>query len=242
MVDIKNNGVETNYLYSVIIPSYNRAYVLKEALDSIIAQNIHPIQIIIVDDGSTDETFDLVTQYPYPIEYVFQENKGAGQAKNVGLSRAQGKYVTFLDSDDVWMPNKLKTEQRLFERYPHIVGVISDCEAWVEEKKTHTSWFHKKGVDVHGRPRMVSDLGMFYLKESLCATGSICLKLDVLKNMPRPYFLNTLTTHEDWAFELKLYHAGEVLVYPEIMTRVRRFHDNTREDRPMPGGEVLPQY
>ena len=88
-------------LVSIIIPTYNRADMLANAIESAIKQTYVNKQIIIVDDGSVDETRELVAQYPQ-VEYIFQTNAGQGKARNTGLQMAKGIYIASLDSDDIW--------------------------------------------------------------------------------------------------------------------------------------------
>ncbi|GAB2972539.1 hypothetical protein GCM10027049_02970 [Mucilaginibacter puniceus] len=91
-------------LVSIIIPTYNRADMLASAIESAIKQTYLNKQIIVVDDGSVDETRELVAQYPQ-VEYIYQTNGGQGKARNTGLQMAQGVYIASLDSDDIWNDN-----------------------------------------------------------------------------------------------------------------------------------------
>lgn len=93
-------------LVSVIVPTYNRAKTLPETLDSILNQTYNAIEIIVVDDGSTDETKDVMEKYKNVI-YIYQENKGQASARNTGLKRASGEIISSLDSDDIWYPDFL---------------------------------------------------------------------------------------------------------------------------------------
>ena len=88
--------------FSVIIPSYNRAKSISKAIDSILIQKIEDIEIIVVDDGSTDNTIDVLKKYDNKIKILQQENRGPGAARNLGIKSANGKYIAFLDSDDLW--------------------------------------------------------------------------------------------------------------------------------------------
>ncbi|MFQ5744933.1 MAG: glycosyltransferase family 2 protein [Acidobacteriota bacterium] len=95
---------------SVIIPTYNRAAVLPRALDSVLAQSRPPAELIVVDDGSTDGTASLVHErYPDAI-YIPQANRGVSGARNRGISRASSSWIAFLDSDDAWLPDKLRRQ------------------------------------------------------------------------------------------------------------------------------------
>lgn len=93
---------------SVIIPTYNRAAYLKEAIESVLRQTFQDIEIIVVDDNSTDSTKDMIASYRDRVKYVFQENKERGAARNNGIVHSEGEYVALLDSDDMWLPNHLE--------------------------------------------------------------------------------------------------------------------------------------
>ena len=94
---------------SIIIPTYNRQSLVQETIDSVLRQSLSDWELIVIDDGSTDETGAVLTErYGTSIRYVYQQNQGESAARNYGISLAQGKYVAFLDSDDLWLPNKLQ--------------------------------------------------------------------------------------------------------------------------------------
>ena len=96
---------------SVIIPTFNRKYVLYRAIESVANQTRPPIEIIVVDDGSTDGTKDwLVNSFP-SIRYIYQDNKGVSFARNRGIEVSKGSWVSFLDSDDEWIPTKLEEQE-----------------------------------------------------------------------------------------------------------------------------------
>ena len=96
-------------LFSVIIPTYNRAYLISKTIDSVLAQTFTDFEVIIVDDGSTDNTHDVVSSYSDErIKYILQKNSERAAARNNGIHKAKGLYVTFLDSDDLFMQNHLE--------------------------------------------------------------------------------------------------------------------------------------
>ncbi|WP_158995713.1 glycosyltransferase family 2 protein [Mucilaginibacter sp. L196] len=102
-------------LISVIIPTYNRASILSKAIESVLNQTYTNIQLIVVDDGSEDNTEELVKSF-YGIEYLLQPHSGQGKARNTGLKHAKGKYVASLDSDDTWNPTFLETCLSILEQ------------------------------------------------------------------------------------------------------------------------------
>jgi glycosyltransferase involved in cell wall biosynthesis len=100
-------------LFSVIIPTYNRASLLCETLDSIFAQTLKDYEVVVVNDGSTDETTAVVASYGNRVRYFQLQNNGPGAARNLGAQHATGEYLAFLDSDDLWFPWTLETYQQL---------------------------------------------------------------------------------------------------------------------------------
>jgi glycosyltransferase involved in cell wall biosynthesis len=112
---------------SIIIPSYNREKLITKAIDSVVAQTYQNTEIVVVDDGSTDRTRDVVMAYGRDIVYVFQKNKGIAGARNTGMRRCTGDYIAFLDSDDYWKPAKLARQLQLFRDHPEYGMVASQC-------------------------------------------------------------------------------------------------------------------
>jgi glycosyltransferase involved in cell wall biosynthesis len=103
---------------SVIIPTFNYARFLGEAIDSALAQSYAPLEIIVVDDGSTDATSEVLAAYGDRIRVLRQKNEGVAMARNAGIAAARGDYLAFLDSDDAWYPRKLELQMPRFEAEP----------------------------------------------------------------------------------------------------------------------------
>ncbi len=91
---------------SVIIPTYNRADLIRSTIDSIVNCGEEELEIVVVDDGSTDQTPDVVRPLGSPVRYLRQDNQGLAAARNNGFQASCGKYVAFLDSDDLWLPGR----------------------------------------------------------------------------------------------------------------------------------------
>lgn len=106
-------------LFSVIIPVYNRIDLLKEAIDSVLSQTFHDYEVIVVDDGSTDDVAAVVSSYGDRIYYLRQDNQGVGAARNTGATVAKGRYLAFLDSDDLWTPWTLETYAAVLKSKPN---------------------------------------------------------------------------------------------------------------------------
>jgi glycosyltransferase involved in cell wall biosynthesis len=107
---------------SVVIPTYNRADLLGEALESVFAQSFADYEIIVVDDGSTDDTAERLKGYGELVRVLRQDNLGIGPARNRGIDAARGRYVALLDSDDLWRPGKLAVQVEYMQRHPELVA------------------------------------------------------------------------------------------------------------------------
>jgi glycosyltransferase involved in cell wall biosynthesis len=107
-------------MISVVIPAYNAAKSLRRAIDSVLAQTYKDYEIIIINDGSTDATEDVAKDYGNKIVYHFQENAGVSVARNQGVKHAKGKWISFLDADDEFLPEKLEWEARILAQNPHL--------------------------------------------------------------------------------------------------------------------------
>jgi len=115
---------------SIIVPTYDRATLLPRALDSIVAQTFNDWEIVLVDDGSTDNTGDVAAEYGERLNdrflFIRQPNQGASAARNAGIDACGGRFVAFLDSDDEFLPTKLECQLELFDRRPELGLVYSD--------------------------------------------------------------------------------------------------------------------
>jgi len=115
---------------SIIMAAYNRGYIVAQAIESVLAQTFQDFELIVVDDGSKDDTAQVVSRFDdVRLLYIHHEvNKGCFATCNTGLRAAQGQYVAFLDSDDLWKPGKLAKDVDFLERHPEIDAVFTDLE------------------------------------------------------------------------------------------------------------------
>ena len=132
---------------SVIIPTFNRAGAILKALGSVLAQKGASFEVVIVDDGSTDETRVLiqdVSRETPKVQYLFQPNQGPSAARNLGILRASSEFIAFLDSDDEWLPGKLKAQLDFFERNPDFL-ICQTEEIWIRRgERVNPMKKHKK--------------------------------------------------------------------------------------------------
>jgi len=117
----------TSRSISVVIPTYNRAALLGRAVESALAQTVAPLEILIVDDGSTDNTTDLCGAWGAPVRYIKTPNGGVAKARNVGIAEARGEWVALLDSDDEWEPDKLAAQCAALDAASEARWCITGC-------------------------------------------------------------------------------------------------------------------
>lgn len=118
-------------LVSVIIPVYNGESFLARALRSAFEQDYRPLEVIVVDDGSTDATARIARDWP-EVRYFYQSNQGHGTAKNTGIEKSRGEFLAFLDADDWWTPNKLRLQIDFLDAHPQVGYVISHMRIILE--------------------------------------------------------------------------------------------------------------
>ena len=144
-------------LVSVVIPTYNRAWTLEKAVDSVLNQAYDPFELIVVDDGSTDETASVLGKYENRLQVVTQVNRGVSAARNAGIRRARGELIALLDSDDAWLPGKLKVQVDYFIQHPTCL-ICQTEEIWI-----------RNGVRVNPGKRHRKEAGMIFERSlALC--------------------------------------------------------------------------
>ncbi len=134
-----------NLLVSVIVPVYNREKYLGFALESILKQDYSPIEVIVVDDGSTDKSAQIARSYPQ-VHYVYQENQGPSGARNTGIGVAKGHYLAFLDSDDLWAENKISLQVQYLQSNPEIECCLCTVKNFLEQDATIPMWIKEEQI------------------------------------------------------------------------------------------------
>ncbi len=199
---------------SVIIPTYNRAAYLPRAIDSVIAQTFADWEIVLVDDGSTDDTHEIIEPYARQLGdrlvYLKQGNHGSSHARNAGIEASAGQYVAFLDSDDEYLPMKLARQLELFAADSDLGLVYSDY-AYVDlEGMRHDSAFDTKcskarevAYEAVGENLHVCGESLFdtLLEEYFISTITGMVRRDVLA--PAIRFPEQIAYAEEWVFYLK---------------------------------------
>jgi glycosyltransferase involved in cell wall biosynthesis len=130
---LKNVGVIHMPRFSIVIPCYNSGRWIRRALDSAFCQPGNDFEVIVVDDGSTDDTLCLLKRYGRGLRVLTQDNQGAGVARNHGISKSTGEYIAFLDADDVWFPWTLSTYRQLISRFERPSVIAGTARRFVED-------------------------------------------------------------------------------------------------------------
>lgn len=176
---------------SVIIPSYNSAHLLPRAINSVIAQTVQVMEIIVIDDGSVDETPKMLSERFPQVKCISQPNQGVSAARNHGVEEAAGEWVAFLDADDEWKPDKTRKQISLLECHPEAVFIT-----------TGRYYAHQpKNDGLHGafRWKLAS-----LLAHNRVHTSSVLLKKKVFLDLGG--FDPKLKTGEDWDLWLRIVH------------------------------------
>jgi glycosyltransferase involved in cell wall biosynthesis len=119
-------------LVSIVIPTYNYGRFIGETIDSALAQSYSPMEVIVVDDGSTDDTRERLAGYGDRVRYIYQQNRGLSAARNTGIEAAHGEFIALLDSDDLWLPDKLEKQVAVCVQDPH-TGLVGTERFAIDE-------------------------------------------------------------------------------------------------------------
>lgn len=169
--------------FSVVIPTYNRAHMLTSAIQSVINQTLFDWELIIVDDGSTDGTRELINhliEKESRIKYVFQKNSERSAARNNGIKNAHGQYICFLDSDDLYLPNNLQDWYQYLEK-----NEFPKCFAYCDYKINIDGEIEIKKLE----KKIITTETSFYLQNPI-VPARVCIHKDLLKN--HKFELNTI--------------------------------------------------
>lgn len=200
----------SKYLISCIVPVFNGERYLEKTLESILGQTYQPIEIIVVDDGSTDKTKTIVDKYSNKVSYYWQLNAGPAAARNRGLDVAKGKFVAFLDADDLWHPKKLEIQINCFKANPKLGFCITHVQNfWIDELTEEKNKF--KG---HCRSQPLPGY----------VTNTLLARKTLFEDVGR---FNVALRHSDdteW-FLRASEHGSIVELLPDVLT-FRRIHQN----------------
>lgn len=200
-------------IVTVVIPAYNAASFIDETLTCILEQTLAGVEVIVVDDGSTDATADAIEPYLERITYIHQENAGVSAARNRGLESARGRYVCFFDADDWMYPENLAKKVSHLEDHPEDVLVHSHV-AVTDERLNRT------GEVLTGRTGDVAPHLMRYAPPAIPGCSTSVLRTDIVRAVGG--FNTELSTSADFDFWIRVALRGTVASLPEVLVFYRR--------------------
>jgi glycosyltransferase involved in cell wall biosynthesis len=209
---------------SVVIPTYNYARFLGEAIQSVLDQTYKDLEIIVVDDGSTDNTGEVVSSFTDArVKYLRQENRGVAAAQNTGIKASHGEYISILGSDDLYLPQNLEDKVKVLDSHPDIGLVYSD--AYLLDKNTGTTlgklWRSPKGPHPWFDPdratrqplKEILYRGCFIMPQASMMRRQVFAKVG--------YFDESLPTYEDWDLIIRIlqHFSAELIDMPLLKLR-----------------------
>jgi glycosyltransferase involved in cell wall biosynthesis len=190
---------------SVIIPTYNRAKWVKEAVESVIAQDFPDYEVLVVDDGSTDKTRETLSAFGKGIQIIEMEHSGLpAQARNKGIQAARGTYLAFLDSDDRWLPGKLSRQMKLIQHHPE-AGLC--CTNAAIQREGEAEW---KETFFPSQPDFVGDALSALIRNNFIITSSVLIRKDLVQSCGGFDESERLRALEDYDLWLKV--AGKTRI------------------------------
>lgn len=210
-------------LVSTIIPVYNRPGMLRQAAASVLSQTHRPIEIVIVDDGSTDDTFavaqQLAAKFPDEVRAISIANSGPGAARQAGLEASQGDFIQYLDSDDRLLPEKFALQVAALEADPGCVAAYGMTRFYAIGEEDPPQIAGRRTGEV------ISKMFPAHLKSRWWATETPLFRREACINAG-PW--SKLRNEEDWEYECRIAKAGGKLAYVDAFVSEHNFHDGER--------------
>lgn len=211
-------------MVSVIIPTYNRKDTLKRSIDSVLNQTYGNIEVIIVDDCSTDGSFEYIADVYEEVQnitYIMNDkNIGPGAARNVGVMHAKGEYVAFHDSDDVWMPDKLEKQMKLMKQTDDNVGFVYSSFCGEAQDGSIGVWPPENWEN----SKKEGDIFSWLLLQPMVGAITIVMKKEIFLTVGG--FNEELRALEDYEFSLRVAQRYNILFIEEALARVYNSADS----------------
>ncbi len=218
---IEKHPPKINETVSVIIPTFNRAAWVCEAIDSVLAQSVPPCEIIVVDDGSTDDTPERLNTYGHQISVLSQPNRGVSAARNLGIRHSKGRFIALLDSDDLWEKGKLACQIEFFRDHPDAM-ICQTGEIWI-----------RRGKRVNPMKKHTKLSGMIFepsLKLCLVSPSAVMIRRKLLDHVG--LFDETLPACEDYDLWLRIACRYPIYTTAESHVIKRGGHDDQLSTAP----------
>ena len=222
---------------SVVIPTYNRRKLVKEAIESVLGQSYTDVEVLVVDDGSTDDTSSVVRQIPDSrVKYYYKNNSGPAAARNLGLDKSKGRYISFLDSDDLWPPEYLETiidqldnNKDYNAAYTRVICIQQDGT--------------KADMSVDKRYKSGCMTRDFFATSPCLFPSAICFHKSVWENI---FWDEQLIGVEDYDIFVRISTKTKFLFVPDTSI-IKRWQPNNLSSEPTPigtvyGGQILERF
>ncbi len=206
-------------LVSVIIPSYNCSSTITRAIDSVLSQKNVILEVIVVDDGSTDDTIAKLETYSSSITVITIKNSGPATARNTGITASNGNFIAFLDADDEWLPYKLSEQLKIFHDSPN-VGMVSSAAEQIDADGN---------IVVSCARHLQGTLKTLLFYENPIITSSVILRGEILRDYGAN-FCEKLRLAEDWQLWIRLSAITEIVVLPRIFVRYHIHSSNLTKE------------
>lgn len=200
---------------SVIIPTYNRASMVVEAVESVLAQDMTDFELIVINDGSTDETEEKLSVYGSRLKYYQQENAGVSAARNRGVTFAAAPLIAFLDSDDLWLPSKLQVQHTYMTENPEIHICQTEEIWWRNGRRVNPRKHHQKAS---------GDIFQRSLDLCLVSPSAVMMRRELFQKVG--YFDEELPMAEDYDLWLRVAVDYPVVLLPEPLVIKRGGHSD----------------
>lgn len=216
-------------LVSVVIPAYNCAGYIGEALTSVFAQSYRPIEVLVVDDGSTDRTAEVARGFA-EVRYLRQENRGPSAARNHGIRLSDGDFIAFLDADDLWPADKLADQLALLQRYPEAGLAFGDMREFSAETGAMPSMFERYHLDEQyfGHREIAVDAVEKLMHMNFIPTGAVLARKAALS--AAGLFDESRRLAEDWDLWLRVALRFPIVYAAKVWELKRAHQENVSRD------------
>lgn len=230
-------------LVSVVIPAYNGARYIAEAVESVYKQSYDNWELIVIDDGSTDNTRAVLDPYMARIRYSYQENKGTPAARNAGVAEAKGELIAFLDNDDLWLPEKLELQVQAIQRWPECALVFTDGKIFSDRGIRRHSVISRRLDEWIRECRTADPLVIkgwltreFYYLNHISSASSVLVSRECIESIGS--FDETIDVADDYDLWLRIALRYPVLFLPSCLYLWRERDDS--KSGPVP--ERMPRW
>lgn len=220
-----------NPLVSIVVCCYNRAHLLPETMESVFAQNYQPVEIVVLDDGSTDNTSDLMKSYGGKIRYVKQENQGIAITRTNACRLAKGEYIVFQDDDDIMPPDRITALYEALSRYPDAVFAVGDWAEIDTNGKLTGKRFLPESSTKTGGPILINNGYEAVLWPKVPAAPHTILFRKADGEKIGWFDIQYKYSSEDKDFFARIGQLGPIVYVPKIVSYYRRGHVSLTSNR-----------